>query len=111
MLSKIANLPCLLFLFLFLPFLSSSLLLLLRPLPLQLMKGTAEVYGTEMVVGKTYMLRATNIAVFSWKGATVKLSGTRTWKNKPRSPHTANPLEVWRDRAPNQCPPLKVARN
>lgn len=41
----------------------------------QLVAGVAEVYGTEMVIGKVYMLRATNIAVFSWKGGTVKLSG------------------------------------
>ena len=41
----------------------------------QLVTGVAEVYGTEMVIGKVYMLRATNIAVFSWKGGTVKLSG------------------------------------
>jgi len=51
---------------------------------LTLVSGAAEVYGTEMVVGKLYTLRATNIAVFTWKGGTIKLSG-----NAVDSPYVA----------------------
>jgi hypothetical protein len=39
-------------------------------------KGTAELFGAELVEGSTYTLQATNAAVFSWHGATLTLSNS-----------------------------------
>jgi polyribonucleotide 5'-hydroxyl-kinase len=43
---------------------------------LQLMKGMAEIFGTEMPLHHTFHLGVCKIAIFTWHGATVELIGS-----------------------------------
>lgn len=42
---------------------------------IKLLKGTAEVFGAEIAVERAYQLTGCNIAVFTWHGAVVEVSG------------------------------------
>lgn len=48
-----------------------------EPIKLELRRGLAEVYGTEMLANKTYTFsRGAKAAVFTYHGATVEMTGT-----------------------------------
>lgn len=44
----------------------------------KLVSGTAEIFGTEMVVNKDYTFTDTNIAIFAWYGCVIETSGDCT---------------------------------
>ncbi|KKY18675.1 putative mrna cleavage factor complex ii protein [Phaeomoniella chlamydospora] len=44
-------------------------------LKVQLLGGTAEVFGTEIVSGQTYTFTCTKASIFTWHGCTIEVSG------------------------------------
>eukprot|EP01083_Nonionella_stella_P055972 147589_1 len=42
---------------------------------LKLVRGTAEVFGTELAIDRTYSLKNVKIAVFTWHGCTLQATG------------------------------------
>jgi polyribonucleotide 5'-hydroxyl-kinase len=42
---------------------------------LVLVKGTAEIFGTELIVQKEYFISESNIAIFTWHGCEITLAG------------------------------------
>lgn len=47
-----------------------------EPIKLELRRGLAEVYGTEMLPNKTYTFDKNKAAVYSYQGATIEVTGT-----------------------------------
>ena len=45
------------------------------PLVIKLKEGNAEVFGIELAVGREYLFRDDNIAVYTWYGCTLETSG------------------------------------
>eukprot|EP00040_Diaphanoeca_grandis_P040724 m.262074 g.262074 ORF g.262074 m.262074 type:complete len:421 (-) comp44279_c0_seq1:117-1379(-) len=43
---------------------------------IKVVEGTAEIFGAELVAQKKYTLSEGNVAVFSWHGCTVEITGT-----------------------------------
>lgn len=44
-------------------------------LAIKLINGTAEIFGVELAPNKEYTFRDRNIALFTWYGCTIELSG------------------------------------
>lgn len=42
---------------------------------LKLISGNAEIFGVEMALGREYIIRDQNVAVFTWYGCTIESSG------------------------------------
>ncbi|OAP64945.1 hypothetical protein AYL99_00917 [Fonsecaea erecta] len=42
---------------------------------LQLLSGTAELFGTELVIGNTYTFTGTKAAIYTWNGCSFQVSG------------------------------------
>lgn len=45
-----------------------------QPLNSKLLKGTAEIFGTELAIGMSYDFTGRKVAVFSWHGCTLEIS-------------------------------------
>lgn len=49
-------------------------------LTIKLINGTAEIFGVELAPNKEYTFRDRNIALFTWYGCTIELSGDESGK-------------------------------